>query len=533
MVIHNGGLIQISAKGEENLYLTKDAQITWFKVQYRRHTNFSIETIRQNFTHTPDFGSKVYCNIGTKNGDLIHKMNLVFKIPEIPSFFNIDQTRDNITKFAWVRRLGYALIKEINIEIGGKLIDRHYGQWLNIWNELFNKKNRNDEIIGNIREIYDYSSTKKSYEIFVPLRFWFCNYINLSLPVICLFHNNLKINLEIEDFNNVHKISPTHYIQMDNDIVNFTENEYIKQVIDNKEIIAQYVGFDYITKRLYYNRISSEILQNLNIVKSKYSEELHNTYSITGLYSNYSALPLANIIEDNSDNNQILNSVTHEYNISQNIILSDCYLLVDYIFLDSEERKSLYKNTHEYIIEQLIPVIENQTIIQTDVNLGLYNCVKYIVWTAQQQYLLEQYNNDHFNYTDSYKYLDYTEYPDKDISKNQQLGKNLVSESCLFLNSIQRNEILDYKYYEFIQQYTSFNTTSKLPGINIYSFSINPSEFQPSGACNMSQIDNIKLRFNFDNNIINNDNLAVTKVYAVCYNILKIQAGLGNVVYVN
>ena len=130
-----GGLIQLASKGEENLYLTDDPQITWFKIQYRRHTNFSIEEIQQNFIHQPDFGSKVFCNIGTKNGDLIHKIMLVIKLPDIPQFYNTDQTIDKITKFRWCRKIGYALVKQIDVAIGGKLIDRQYGEWLNIWTE--------------------------------------------------------------------------------------------------------------------------------------------------------------------------------------------------------------------------------------------------------------------------------------------------------------------------------------------------------------------------------------------------------------
>src|SRR5579872_1248316 len=126
-----GGLIQLVAYGEEDLFLTSDPQITFFKILYRRHTNFSIEEIRQNFTHTPDFGKRLTC-ILSHAGDLISNTYLVVTLPSIPQFLNSDGSIDTITKFAWARKIGYALIKTIDVEIGGQLIDRQYGEWLSI-----------------------------------------------------------------------------------------------------------------------------------------------------------------------------------------------------------------------------------------------------------------------------------------------------------------------------------------------------------------------------------------------------------------
>ena len=543
-----GGLIQLASKGEENLYLTDDPQITWFKIQYRRHTNFSIEEIQQNFIHTPDFGSKVFCNIGTKNGDLIHKIVLVIKLPDIPQFYNTDQTIDKITKFRWCRKIGYALVKQIDVAIGGKLIDRQYGEWLNIWTELFGKKNGEiDDMIGNVKELYDYSTSKKSYELYVPLRFWFCNYIKNSLPIICLLHNDIKINLELNSLASVCNISPTHYILMENDCVNFIEGEYIEQYINGETITGQYVYFDDINKRLYYNRISNKLLQNINtyaINSSVLTDEnkqnqintLIENHIIYGLSSKYQATPKINDTEDE------LNSFIHTYTPLTNIRLKDCYLLVDYIFLDSEERKRIYAEKHEFLIEQLILANDSTIINQTTSILGLYNPVKYIVWTVQQEYLGQKYNNDHFNYTNSYKYKDILYITDEDhyLNKNEnhqekyeiiQYGFSNVINSILYLNDMKRIEQQDNIYYGIIQPLQHFKYCPQA-GINLYSFSLHPADFQPSGACNMSAIDNIKLFNNLDP-VINNNNPGHLRVYGVCYNILKIESGLGGCVFVN
>ena len=113
-----GGLLQLVAYGAQDVYLTGNPQITFFKVVYRRHTNFSIESIQQTFNGTPDRGKRVTCQI-SRNGDLVHKLYVVFTHPDNS---NLPDARKCISK--------------VEVEIGGQLIDRQYGDWMEIWNEL-------------------------------------------------------------------------------------------------------------------------------------------------------------------------------------------------------------------------------------------------------------------------------------------------------------------------------------------------------------------------------------------------------------
>ena len=153
-----GGLIQLVAYGVEDIYLTRDPQITFFKVVYRRHTNFSIEPIPQNFTQPINFGKKSTC-IVSKQGDLINQIYLVITLPPIVQF----ETYNNcdFTKFAWVKKIGFAIIKNLEIVIGGEIIDRQYGEWLNVWYELIGpRQDAFQNMIGNIPELTDFSSQK-------------------------------------------------------------------------------------------------------------------------------------------------------------------------------------------------------------------------------------------------------------------------------------------------------------------------------------------------------------------------------------
>ena len=119
--------MQLVAYGAQDIYLTGNPQITFFKVVYRRHTNFSMEAIEQTFSGSPDFGRKVYCTV-SRNGDLIHRVYLQVRLPSVQAASS--------DYFRWVNWVGHALIKNVEVEIGGQRIDKHYGDWLHIWNEL-------------------------------------------------------------------------------------------------------------------------------------------------------------------------------------------------------------------------------------------------------------------------------------------------------------------------------------------------------------------------------------------------------------
>jgi len=173
-----GGLLQLVAYGAQDVYLTGNPQITFFKVVYRRHTNFSIEAIQQTFNGSPAMGSRVTCQI-SRNGDLVHKLYLC-------------ATVKNESKTVSLAHAGYNIIQQVEVEIGGQMIDRQYGDWMYIWNELtlpYGKKDGFNKMIGSS------ISTEVTEKIYVPLEFWFCRNIGLALPLIALQYHEVKINI--------------------------------------------------------------------------------------------------------------------------------------------------------------------------------------------------------------------------------------------------------------------------------------------------------------------------------------------------
>ena len=136
-----GGLMQLVAYGAQDIYLTGNPQITFFKVVYRRHTNFSMECIKQTFTGTPDFGSSATATI-SRNGDLVSGLYVTFDPQLVTGKANVqdsDSTAYNETTAERIHtsaNVGFGLIKQVDIEIGGQRIDRQFGKWMNVWSDL-------------------------------------------------------------------------------------------------------------------------------------------------------------------------------------------------------------------------------------------------------------------------------------------------------------------------------------------------------------------------------------------------------------
>lgn len=194
-----GGLLQLVAYGAQDVYLTGNPQITFFKVVYRRHTNFSLESIQQTFNGNFDWGGRVTCQI-SRNGDLVHKMYVEVELEKLTNSSSITNIlTENLDRY--VNYIGHRLLKSVEVEIGGQRIDKQYSHWMYIWNELSlnsGKKDGYSEMIGADTDMTSFKDNK----VFVPLEFWFCRNIGLALPLIALQYHEVKVNIEIESFAN-------------------------------------------------------------------------------------------------------------------------------------------------------------------------------------------------------------------------------------------------------------------------------------------------------------------------------------------
>jgi hypothetical protein len=454
-----GGLMQLVAYGAQDVYLTGNPQITFFKIIYRRHTNFSMETINQTFNADVQFGKKTSVTI-SRNGDLVNDMFLEIKLPILKQIQKTDST--NSTYVSWTNGIGNALIKSVSIEIGGQEIDKHYGEWLDIWSELNltdSKKKNYNKMVGNNYPSGDfppymvYTHAIGTTKLYVPLRFWFNRNPGLALPLIALQYHEVKINMEVED--------SKYLIRNDN------------------------------------GHINDPIM-----------------------------------IDENGEDKPLE--------------IADCELLINYIYLDTDERRRFTQVSHEYLIEQIQYLGSNNIDANSSVhtiNLNFNHPVKALHWILQDKTYLaydsNAINRDHLAYDSGNQKLRYSALAE--FNKNNDTFK-----SCkIQLNGHDRMSEKDADYFRLVQNNKHMNGSSD-KYIYTYSFALNPSEHQPSGTCNFSRVDSAKLFLTFNTTIastntktdgtkykghISND--VTARVYAVNYNVLRIMSGMGGVSYSN
>jgi hypothetical protein len=433
-----GGLLQLVAYGAQDVYLTGNPQITFFKVVYRRHTNFAIEAIQQTASGSNSLGSRATYQI-TRNGDLIHRVYFYGKLKNTHATVNM----------ALVPNVGQKLLKTVELEIGGQRIDKHYSEWLYIWNELslpYGKREGYYKMIGaNVENCCTKLPANNAYELYVPLEFWFCRNVGLALPLIALQYHEVKINIEYESVSNLCDVNVKNYC---------IENDAATNAVKN------------------------------------------NTYNAS----------------------------------SPNLTLDEPTLWVDYIFLDTDERRRFAQLSHEYLIEQL-QFTGTDTITSSGSNpdsmkslrMNFNHPCKELVWAIKNSDSTKAVYWNNFSTADK----DY-DVDDDSTFNNYVVSKNPVMQAKIMLNGNDRFATRQGEYFSLVQPYQHHENTPDMyhKGINVYSFALKPEEHQPSGTLNMSRIDTAVLSLS--------SRIAGTiHIFAVNYNVLRILSGMGGLAYSN
>uniref|UniRef100_A0A6C0DPV8 Major capsid protein N-terminal domain-containing protein n=1 Tax=viral metagenome TaxID=1070528 RepID=A0A6C0DPV8_9ZZZZ len=449
-----GGLLQLVAYGAQDVYLTGNPQITFFKVAYRRHTNFALEAIEQTFNGSTSLGSRVTCQI-TRNGDLINRVYFVGTIQNTHSTNSSTGNAALNNPIALVPYFGLKLLKTIELEIGGQRIDKHYSEWLYIWNELslpIGKRDGFRLMVGGDR--YNRSiilDAQQTYSVYVPLEFWFCRNVGLALPLIALQYHEVKINIEFESGANM---------------------------VD--------------TNKNYSDRATT-------LIDSATSPTL-----ITGIKMN--------------------SELTTTTTAATKVSLTNASLWVDYIFLDTDERRRFAQLSHEYLIEQLqftgTDTVSGSTSTTSlkSIRMNFNHPCKELIWVIKPN------QSSGANSIPPY----WNNFTTRDADNNYIIGKNPVTLAKIQLNGNDRFTERIGSYFNLVQPYQHHENTPNIfnNGINVYSFAIKPEEHQPSGTLNMSRIDTAVLS-------LASSVSGTIYIFTVNYNVLRILSGMGGLAYSN
>lgn len=243
-----GGLMQLVAYGAQDMYLTGNPQITFFKVVYKRHTNFAIESIEQAYNGNIAFGQRFQCTIA-RNGDLI--TNIFFEILLKYSLSYITQPQNLY--------YGFKLIDYVEVEIGGQIIDKHYGEWMALWCELTLS---NSDFLQRLVGGRGLNTNKVS----VPLQFWFCRNPGLALPLIALQYHEVKLNIQLVSSVNLPPVIVNNNVELQEIIVFNIWCDYMFLDTDERRLFAQ-VSHEYLIEQL-------QVLQTTS-VESVYNTDMY------------------------------------------------------------------------------------------------------------------------------------------------------------------------------------------------------------------------------------------------------------------
>jgi hypothetical protein len=520
--------MQIVAYGAQDLFLTGTPEITYWKVSYRRHTNFAMESIEQTFQGQADFGRRVSAVL-SRNGDLAYRTYLQVTLPEI------NQSMGSDVYARWLDYIGEQMVAQVEVEIGGQRIDRQYGDWMHIWNQLTMSSEQQKgywKMIGHTTQL-TYITDPKFADIagpcaasggpaqvcaprkalpettlYVPLQFWFTKNPGLALPLIALQYHEVKINLDI--------------------------------------------------------RPIGECL-----------------WAVTNL--------------DGTDNKTM--SATTAY--QQSLVAASLY--IDYIFLDTDERRKMAQNPHEYLIEQLqFTGDESVGSSSNKIKLNFNHPCKELIWVVQPDanvdycqsleagsVLYKTLGAQPFNYTDAIDALPNAVHafgaPDaisgedafisdglfetpgamgvseagsawganlngsEAMSGVSDAGTFVLAETALDMHCWGENPVVTAKlqlngqdrfseregsYFDVVQPF-QHHTRAPDTGINLYSFALRPEEHQPSGSCNFSRIDNAVLQLVLSSGTVAGVATAKVRVYALSYNVLRVMSGMAGIAYSN
>lgn len=194
-----GGLLQLVAYGTQDVYLSGNPQITFFKVVYRRHTNFAVEAIAQTFSGTPALGHTVSAKI-SRHGDLLSRVYLAVPLSynetcgwdESALDTNLDTGHTSAVGFddRDPRINPFSIISNAELQIGGQEIDKQTGQWMHLWTLLSHDVDQ--------YELLERMMSPDNEMSYIPLQFWFCRNVGLALPLISLQYHEVKINIEFQ-----------------------------------------------------------------------------------------------------------------------------------------------------------------------------------------------------------------------------------------------------------------------------------------------------------------------------------------------
>lgn len=485
-IIMAGGVMQLVAVGAMDQFITVSPEMSFFKQVYKRHTNFSMESIRQTFGSKPTLdvsGNTFTCRVN-RVADLLSDIYFSFKLPDI---YSSDKFR-----FRWIENIAQYMIHNCTVRIDTQQIDQLWGEWMDVWNELSLTNDQRDgynKLTGNIYEfnnpqslnsyvVIDNNNINYAYypegtsspsiqgrRFYMPIPFWFTKNPGLALPLVALQYQSIDITFELRSV------------------------EELYQIYDSSQGL-------YLSPNEYRTQHPAQSLQ-------KYNRDIDD---ISGSPTIGQPIETVSI-------QRFLVPVGNSYESVSMPIDIDAYLECNFIFLDEAERRSMALNSHDYLVERVFRIEDGGIKATKTIDLLIQNPTKEIVWILRRDDILTKHN-DWINYTDSV-----TRVPNSPILKTAKM----------IWNGMDRFEDKPPEYFNYVQPYR-YHTRIPREGVYVYSFALYPEKVHPSGSFNASTVNKIQLYFStlspttYEYDVV---------IYTKYYNVFRVMGGSGGMVFAN
>jgi len=516
-----GGLLQLVAYGAQDAYISGNPHITFWKVLYKRHTNFAIEAFRVNFTGAPNYGQRVVAVVN-RNADLIWKTYVQVVLPDTST----GKTNPVLWSGDDQRRIGYILLKKIEVEIGGQIIDTHYGEWLYLWECLtsnFDTSVKLDSMVGgayNGTYTTNTSCGGRPAVLYIPLQFWFCRNPGLALPLIALQYHEVRFNITLGAATDL--VSKGAYSSISQAAANLPD-------IQDMAMYMDYIYLD-VEERRRFAQESHEYL--IDQLQTGIPQTINTASGRLDLTLNHPVKELFWVFQD-ARKTDCGSDVTATIGYTQPFTYDDIVFKAR-IQINGQDRFDERYGDYFWKVQPYqhhtggafwpihnavatTATLANGGAVQasfTGVISGNTLTASAVTGTIVVNMLITGAGVPLGTYVTGYG-------TGAGGAGTYELSIFATVASTAMLGSLNN-----------VQSQTSFNP------INVYSFAISPEEHQPSGTCNFSRIDTATLVYesitsggagNFPSKAYPFN----FRVYAVNYNIFRIMSGMGGLAYSN
>ena len=490
--------MQLVSYGAQDVYISGNPQITFWKILYKRHTNFAMESIEVTFNGQADFNRSVQAVIN-RNADLMYKTYVQVVLPQV------DLSTQPTKTARWVHYVGHALIGQVDLEIGGQRIDRQYGDWMQIWTQLSTEAGSVralDYMIGNTDDLALMKDATgvalgtpcsgtgapnscrqqaglPAKTLYIPLQFWFCRNPGVAIPLIALQYHEVRVLVQFNSLQNC---------------CYGGANSTAPGSLLGASLFVDYCYLDTEERRRFAQQSHEYLIEQVQFTGA---ESITSSSNKIQLNFNHPVKELLWVVQRDS--------------------FVDCSMAGDANALWMGPQPFNYSDDWDTSAVALSSVTDAQGgqgsngTYGAGVPLAIPTTVVGAATTDPLTYLLAKVLLESGIRCD---------------------GKNPVEVGKLQLNGQDRFTEREGDYFGRVQPYQHHSRTPST-GINVYSFALRPEEHQPSGTCNFSRIDKATLQLTVSVNTVAGQNTAQVRVYALNYNVLRVMSGMGGLAYSN